>query len=199
MIKTTTCTNGRSHLSLIGTLTVLVLSLSPAGAGADSLSSSVKLPYSFGPFKPTFLAVERGVTERLERGILKTPIVNDIITQSSIKKMAIWNLEVAIEEGGTSGPHCHPGPALMCIERGEAVHWELQENGNLEPATVMNAPNCFIESPHEVGDLRNTGAGELRVHFTFIVPADPTVTADLFWKEFFVPVADLNDLPDVCR
>jgi quercetin dioxygenase-like cupin family protein len=73
---------------------------------------------------------------------------------------------VAIDVGGSSGWHEHPGVVLVTVASGTLTLYDAQCTATLYPAG-----SSFTESGDNPILVRNEGAIQANVHVTYIVPA----------------------------
>jgi quercetin dioxygenase-like cupin family protein len=73
--------------------------------------------------------------------------------------------QIAVDPGGSSGWHSHPGGAIIIVEEGSlTVHGSI---GTQCETTTYSAGQAFIEQPGEVDEVINTGAVPYVLFVTF--------------------------------
>jgi quercetin dioxygenase-like cupin family protein len=85
-------------------------------------------------------------------------------------------VNIAVEPGGHSGWHYHPGPVLVVVKTGAITFY----HGNDPTCSGVRYPfgTAFIEEGGEVGMARNEEGGETTVVATFFVPKDGLTRID---------------------
>jgi quercetin dioxygenase-like cupin family protein len=78
----------------------------------------------------------------------------------------VATFKVAIEPGGSSGWHHHPGVVLVSVASGSVT--EYHEDCD---KTVLEAGEGFSEGTDETHLVRNTGNDDAELYATFIVPS----------------------------
>ena len=76
--------------------------------------------------------------------------------------------DVALEPGGFSGWHSHPGPVLITVKTGTAT-WYSAANPNCAPI-VYPTGSAFIEPANVHHNVYNQGSTDLELLDTYLVP-----------------------------
>jgi len=128
--------------------------------------------FAFGT--PKVVVVKRTVSIKTKSGVvtrtfkIKVDSIQRAITCESTNPCDTAFQQVAIQPGGSTGWHTHPGATFVAVAQGELTVYRVVGSGC--PVTKVDPGTGFAQMPTEVHIGRNEGSVPLVIYTLYILP-----------------------------
>jgi quercetin dioxygenase-like cupin family protein len=101
---------------------------------------------------------------------VRTVMESNFGPTASPDQFQVIQLVVELPPGTATPPHIHGGPAYVTVLEGEAIYWEVDQEGRYGAGTM------WIENPGVPGTVINAGDIPVRLFVTFLLPLGAPLT-----------------------